>query len=137
MNMDGFYKTSCLRTRTVCLSREESWRECNTLTRRNCWFEGWFMETVTEVVWSRRRRGRESDFSRGIHRFGAIMKNPWLQTAFSKLKLASTSTNINVIIRSVLPSKCVCIFITSSHQALYYTASKVSGNRKFNVYTNK
>lgn len=53
------------------------------------------MRTMAVVVESARRNGRWRVFADGIQRLGAIMNNPWLQTAFSRSKELPTGRCIN------------------------------------------
>jgi len=46
------------------------------------------IETLTEVVEFASRNGLRRVLVDGIQEFGAIMKKPWLQTAFSKLNVS-------------------------------------------------
>lgn len=59
------------------------------------------MRTTAEVLPLERRRGRRRDLVSGSHLLGAIMKRPWLQTAFSRLKVGmhenETSKSQNMI----------------------------------------
>ncbi len=57
--------------------------------------EGCEMEAMTDVIEFASRNGRKRVLVDGFQKFGAIMKNPWLHTAFSKLKVVMHSPNAN------------------------------------------
>lgn len=82
-------------TSMACLSEEEIlWIWCSWITR-NVEFEGCEIEAYTEEETLERRKGLSSVFLEGLHKFGGIIKKPWLHTAFSKLKLPLHSPRCN------------------------------------------
>lgn len=50
-------------------------------------------EGAREAVERERRRGRRRDLVSGSHWLGAMRKRPWVQTAFSRLKVEVDSGN--------------------------------------------
>ena len=73
------------------------------------------MEVKIEVEESASRKGRCRVLVEGIQTLGAIMKNPWLHTAFSKLKVDLPSPNgmYNVMLCAFLSSSLLLISIST------------------------
>lgn len=77
------------------------------------------METVTELVPSASRSGLWRVLADGLHWFGAIIKKPWLQTAFSILNVDLLSPNAKVNTHS--PPIFLFSFLAITEQALMHT----------------